>query len=350
MKVWPLLFIAVAIVFFPLPSLAERESTTSHEFCEESKAPDAIRSPKTTILVYDHYTYHQHALTACINLGLPYQQASESDFVALMQSQTWDLVIMDFPSVQPYGDWQTEVMDHLDNGGKFIISYWNLIYTSQDFKEALQISIHGQETGYPHIHPWEATDRIWRFPNDLSMGITGDGHTHYGVKGEYLGTLGMTESLGGFTPSYSPTEAAVVRGKGGRVIVIGYLLDLLSNDDSGNVKADGVDLAENAIHRVLYPEVICDMVTVYSAGTLSLDFTLATPEPATWVTFLFIPQPSMEIIPLWSVPIPQLYPPVSLPISFSLPPIHPGWLGVWTGLFTLVDLEDADLDWIYFPR
>ena len=69
----------------------------------------------------------------------------------------------------------------------------------------------------------------------------------------------------------------------------------------------------------------------YGGGTLSLEFTLGTPEEATWLTFLILTYPKAWVIPLWSIPLPVIYPPVDIPISFPFPSLE--WMGIWSGLF-----------------
>jgi hypothetical protein len=59
------------------------------------------------------------------------------------------------------------------------------------------------------------------------------------------------------------------------------------------------------------------------SGTLNMGFTLSTPTPVTWSTWLVV---GTTGIPLWSVPIP----PVSPPVVFTLPiPNFPA-LGTFT--------------------
>ena len=209
-------------------------------------------STALSILIYDHNSIHQHGLTALANLGFAFTRGVSEDFVTLLTSQTWDIVIMDFPSNYPGGDWETPLVNHIAGGGRVIISFWDLdVFTN--LKTALQVATNGEESsGTAVTSKWtngpDGGDRIWLKPNPLT-GFIGDGHSHWGDKGDHLSTSGST-AVGGFVTPPTATDASVVIGNSGRTVVLGFLTDLLNNDDSGNGKPDGVDILENAIKRV----------------------------------------------------------------------------------------------------
>ena len=84
----------------------------------------------------------------------------------------------------------------------------------------------------------------------------------------------------------------------------------------------------------------------YEQGTLDLDFTLGTLEPATWLNYLIVTYPTVQIVPLWSVPLPAIDPPVEIPISFPFPFSGMGWIGIWTGLFAPDGSQSIELTWV----
>ena len=109
----------------------------------------------------------------------------------------------------------------------------------------------------------------------------------------------------------------------------------------------GVDFATGE-YGISFKQQQCpcrvDVSGAYStAGTLSLNFTLSSPGPATWANFLVVVSPAVTVIPLWSVPVPTLCPPFSLPISFALPQI--GIVGIYSGLFDATGAFCYDLEW-----
>ena len=82
----------------------------------------------------------------------------------------------------------------------------------------------------------------------------------------------------------------------------------------------------------------------YAEGLLSLDFILGTSESATWSNYLILIDPTVQVIPLWTVPLPVISPPISLPISFPLPSM--GLIGIWTGLFTAQGAQAVEMAWV----
>jgi len=75
--------------------------------------------------------------------------------------------------------------------------------------------------------------------------------------------------------------------------------------------------------------------------TLTLDFILGTTEPASWTTYLILLGP-IQVIDLWSVPLPVIDPPYDIPISFPMPSL--GWVVILTELVTVEGLQAFDFD------
>jgi hypothetical protein len=75
-----------------------------------------------------------------------------------------------------------------------------------------------------------------------------------------------------------------------------------------------------------------EMDVSYGSGRLRFNFLLGTSEPARWVTLLVVFSPTFRIIPLWMTPIPEIYPAISIPVSFPFPKI--GLILIFTGLST----------------
>ena len=67
----------------------------------------------------------------------------------------------------------------------------------------------------------------------------------------------------------------------------------------------------------------------YVDGTLSMDFDIGTMQPATWQTVLIM---HWGIFPLWSMELPAIDPPLSVPISFPFPSVGP--IGLFSVLTT----------------
>ena len=84
---------------------------------------------------------------------------------------------------------------------------------------------------------------------------------------------------------------------------------------------------------------------VYTEGTLRLDFTVGCREPVTWAVYMILTAPEVQVIPLWSVPLPAVHPPYTIPtLSFPLPGL--GIVGIWTGLFSASGLQASEIAWV----
>jgi len=91
-------------------------------------------------------------------------------------------------------------------------------------------------------------------------------------------------------------------------------------------------------------DFILELDASYEVGMLSLDFTIQTPEAATWANYLVLIDPIVQVIPLWAVPLPVIPVPYPVPISFPLPSM--GLIGIYTGLFTAEGAQAVDLAWV----
>jgi len=59
---------------------------------------------------------------------------------------------------------------------------------------------------------------------------------------------------------------------------------------------------------------------------------------------LILTQPSVQIIPLMTLPLPAIDPPVDIPISLSFPGM--GIVGFYNGLYSAEGRVVSDLDWV----
>ena len=73
-------------------------------------------------------------------------------------------------------------------------------------------------------------------------------------------------------------------------------------------------------------EYSLDLVASYGAGRLSLDFTIGADGPVVWSNYLILTSPTPLLVPLWSIALPALDPPFSIPISFAFPSFGVVWV------------------------
>jgi len=121
------------------------------------------------------------------------------------------------------------------------------------------------------------------------------------------------------------------------------------NPDAEEICAGAVDddcdgLVDEEDPDCLPAEFTLELDASYPSGTLSLVFSIGTPEPATWANYLVLTYPSTQIIPLWSVALPVIDPSIDIPIAFPLPSM--GLLGFLTALYTAEGPQAFELAWV----
>ena len=92
-------------------------------------------------------------------------------------------------------------------------------------------------------------------------------------------------------------------------------------------------------------EFTLELELMFGAEILDIGFLIGTPEPATWANYLVVTYPDIAVIPLWTVPLPVIDPPVEFSFSIGLPPI--GYVGFFSGLYTAAGAEVTRFGWVY---
>ena len=120
------------------------------------------------------------------------------------------------------------------------------------------------------------------------------------------------------------------------VAISGYTTDI-----DGEPRANPPDIGADEA-GVVVPEYVLELDASYGSGRLNLSYRLGTPEPAMWSNYLLLTNPTIQIIPLWVIWLPIVYPPLELPISFPYP--SAGLVAVWTDLHTAAGFKAFDYD------
>jgi len=115
-------------------------------------------------------------------------------------------------------------------------------------------------------------------------------------------------------------------------------------DIDGDVRPIGAGFDMGADEVAGYVPIIIDLDLDYAEGILSLDYTIGTPVPALWLNYLVLTEPSVQVIPLWSLSLPAIDPPIEVPISFPFPTV--GVIGIWTALFDDTGTQTIKLEWV----
>ena len=91
-------------------------------------------------------------------------------------------------------------------------------------------------------------------------------------------------------------------------------------------------------------EFTLELNASYGEGTLSLGFTLGAPVPVVWANYAILTSPSVQVVPLWTTPLPAVDPPVEIPIAFPFP--GTGLVGIYTGLYKEMGSLAVDFVWV----
>ncbi|MFN0060381.1 MAG: hypothetical protein ACKVX7_18145 [Planctomycetota bacterium] len=234
--------------------------------------------PKRVLLLDDSISHR--AAEALGREYLPYEVTDNPlKFNVLLEWESWDLVIVDLPSVL----FDTGPLADFVNGcGVSIISYWALD-SAPDLRAALEVTTAIDIAGPQTIYSAGATSEHWNSINPMSF--IGTGVDSWFDNGDRMTTSASYPGIGYYTTTEVTGQIAVHDDFGD--LVIGHDFDSLDS-------ADIADWLENCIRHYLPPQPInssCEQAIEvgegsfvsyaagYNAGGCSLDQTAA------WYTF-----------------------------------------------------------------
>ncbi len=223
------------------------------------------------VLVFDGYTTDHVAQQACSGAGFTCTVADPSNFTSLLTGGSWDLVVMDYPSNAPSGDWQTPLLAYVAGGGRAIMTGWDATALAP-ITSAFGVSL-GSEHEPLTLYRWNSST-LFTMPNTVPDPLAPVDNL-WGSNGYYLTSTGTTTEAGGFTSSVTAGQAAIVVANGGRTIFNGFLFDDYSPADANSDgKDDAVELVQNEMAAALLAGVE-PIPTLGGAGLVVLALLLA---------------------------------------------------------------------------
>jgi hypothetical protein len=180
--------------------------------------------------------------SALNQLGLTATETTHGNFTADLTSQSWDLVIVDVPGSTIAAFDQTALANYIAGGGRSILSYWNLD-TAPTLQAAYDVTVNADIFTTMTVYRWDTSHPVFNSPNSVAdlTNFTDMANDD----GDRMSLSGGT-AIGGFTPSPTAGEAAIVIGNSGRTIANGFLFWNMK-DGNGFIAPNNVNLVANEI-------------------------------------------------------------------------------------------------------
>lgn len=173
------------------------------------------------ILVFDDNSLNHRAQQALTALWLPFTVAGAGNFNTKLTTGTWDMVVLDVPSMEPFGGY-ADLIAYIAGGGKVLMSYWDL-QDKPALAAAMNVSVASSFTTPRNVYAWDAAHTIFHSP--AAAGPLTVWTDTWNDDGDQLSPVGAAVALGGFTAGPSAGQAAIVLGNGGRTLYNGFLWD-----------------------------------------------------------------------------------------------------------------------------
>jgi hypothetical protein len=197
------------------------------------------------ILLFDNNTNNHYAQAALNSLSLPYTIGNSSTFNPLLESGSWDLVIVDCPGSTPGTGWMP-LINYINNNGRTIMSFWDLDNDSGSGDPALagafDVGVTYSFNAPKNVYRWVPGHNIFNTPNPVGDLTNWTGDDSWIDNGDALALVPLSgaQALAGFTTSPVSGEAAIVLGNSGRTIYNGFLFDDLNAPVSTNLIANEI--------------------------------------------------------------------------------------------------------------
>jgi MYXO-CTERM domain-containing protein len=227
----------------PLPSLAG---------CALSLLFGGSDAHAADILLYDDNSSRHYAKAALDKLGLAYDTVGSGTFTSSISSGRYELVILDMPSNEPTGAWQSAIQTHISGGGAAIMGYWQM-QSQPTLRAAFQVNTYTSLSTPGRLYWWDAGHDIFTTPYAVNPMTTWT--DVWADDGDNLGPTGGAYMPAGYSSGITTTTGAIAIGNGDRTIYNGFVFDSYTGDQDVDGTVDVVELVANEIMYVYFP---CD--------------------------------------------------------------------------------------------
>jgi hypothetical protein len=174
-------------------------------------------------------------------IGETVTTTNHTNFITILNSQAWDLVIVNTPGSSISAANTSALANYISSGGSSILSHWNL-NSNPDLATAFDVSVASSINSALTVYIWEPSSPLFAGSSDITS-ISDQA----GDNGDKLNPINGAISVAGFTSNISVNESAIVVGNNGRTIANGWLFW------DATVNANNTKIVANQI-SVLIPE------------------------------------------------------------------------------------------------
>lgn len=224
-----------------------------------------LSSARAAVLIYTDWgvnaNYYLTPLPLALNilqikyfLCGPYESPRFGYWNHSLHLYEWDLVIMDNPAWLGLGSYFNDIIDYIDAGNLFILSYY---YANNDpthpIWARLGCSPQTDVINEPPLYIWDANHDIFNQPiaygaNNFTFG------TPYLDDGDRCTVYSNATALGGYTSSPAADEAFIILRNDEQTLFNSYLIDEFTADTDDSTYADNMELWANEITFMLRPK------------------------------------------------------------------------------------------------
>jgi thermitase len=207
---------------------------------------------KNALVYTDDYvmaTSSRYPIAALEDLCINYTACFDpTSFEKTLNSQAWDMVIVDHCDYYWPLQYWTELETYVQNGGLLIVATFNVEATTTLWQTMGASWVSDIQWPEP-VYQWVPSHPLFRFPNTVGN-LTNYMYAYYDNGDHVQATTGT--SIAGFTsgPVYPSNCSAIVAGNDYKTLLFSFILDNFRYDENLDGIVDAVELWENAVAYV----------------------------------------------------------------------------------------------------
>ncbi len=194
-------------------------------------------------------------------LEFPFLMTTDMEyFNHSLATEDWTLVVVDMPSGDLTDGANTSLLNHLNAGGKLLLSTWQMNTVLNEelipLYDYLGVSYAGNQYTSPQtFYVWDDIHPLFNTPIDYDADNFTAVYDYVIVDGVNLSIYDNATALAGLSGSSSTTNATIVLGANGNAITNGMLLTTYDGDTDDSTYSDAFEIYMNEIIYLLRPRI-----------------------------------------------------------------------------------------------